>query len=179
MLFLAEAIAKLSAVPDQLEQLAQGLSEEQLSWKPSPDVFSVRENIIHLRDIDIEGYEQRVRLILTEQCPVLQDVNGAALARERNYNVQPIAPAMADLRHSRQTSIERLASCSEDDLKRVAEMQGIGKLELRGLLQLWMQHDAEHLGDLQELRRTLITGIPGKHLPNTGLRANSAVFRLF
>jgi hypothetical protein len=176
--FLKDAIAKLSALPDQLEHCATGLSQAQLSWKPSLDVFSVRENILHLRDIDIQGYEQRIRLILTEDCPTLPDVDGGKLARERNYNVQPVQPAIADLRRSRAASMERLAGRSQPDLDRTADMQGIGRIDLRRLLELWMQHDAEHRSDVQELCRAIRTGIPGNHLPNTGLRANSAGFRL-
>lgn len=178
MNFLADVIATLSAVPAQLEHYAHGLSEEQLSWKPSPDVFSIRENILHLRDIDIEGYEQRIRMILTENNPTLPDVNGGKLARERNYNLQPINPAIEDLRRSRKASLQMLASCSDSDLDRVAEMQGVGGIDLRRLLQLWMQHDAEHMSDLRELHRAIITGLPGNHLPNTGLRANVTAFRL-
>ncbi len=176
--FLSNAMAQLLAVPDQLQHFAAGLSEEQLSWKPSAEAFSIRENILHLRDIDIEGYEQRIRLILNENNPLFPDINGAKLAQERSYNAQPIQPALAEFRRSCEESIHRLKSCSEADLSRTGEMQGIGRIDLRRLLQLWMQHDAEHLADLRELRRALATGIPGHHLPNTGLRASATLFRL-
>ena len=82
--FLGDALAKLSATPVQVAELVYGLSEEQLSWKPSPELFSMRENLWHLRDIDVEGYERRIRLILSEDAPKLSDVNGRKLAKERN-----------------------------------------------------------------------------------------------
>src|SRR5438045_941822 len=94
---LGDALAKLSATPVQVAELVYGLSEEQLSWKPSPELFSMRENLWHLRDIDVEGYERRIRLILSEDAPKLSDVNGRKLAKERNYNVQPIDPAWTTL----------------------------------------------------------------------------------
>jgi hypothetical protein len=178
MSFLAEAIATLSATPRHAEDLARGLSEAQLSWKPAPEVFSVRENILHLRDIDVEGYEHRIRRLLSEDHPTFPDVDGGKLARERNYNTQPVQPALDDLRQSRATSIQKLNACSELDLERKAEMGGVGTIDLRRLLQLWMQHDAEHLADLHELRRAIDTGIPDHHLPNTGLRANASSFAL-
>ena len=37
-------------------------------------------------------------------------------------------------------------------------MQGVGTIDLRRLLQLWMQHDAGHLADIAELRRAIETG---------------------
>jgi hypothetical protein len=136
----------------------QGLSDEQLSWKPSPEIFSMRENVLHLRDIDVEGYEQRIRLILSEEAPQLQDVNGGILARERNYNAQPVEPALLEFSRSRATTVARLSGCQAGDLQRTAEMEGVGKVTLRRLLEMWMQHDAEHLTDMRELRRKLEGG---------------------
>jgi hypothetical protein len=156
--FLTETIAKLAVTPGQAEGLVRGLSEEQLSFKPAPAAFSIRENVLHLRDIDIEGYAKRIRLLLDEPHPSLPDVDGGKLARERNYNAQPVPPALDDLRVSRAASMQRLRDCSAQDLERKAEMQGAGTIDLRRLLELWMQHDAGHIADIAELRRAIETG---------------------
>lgn len=150
--FLTEAIAKLGSTPRQADALVGGLAEEQLSWRAAENTFSMRENVLHLRDIDIEGYEQRVRRILGEDCPMLPDVDGGRLAVERDYNTQPVQPPLEDLRRSRQASVEQLKACSEADLERQAEMQGVGLITLRRLLELWMEHDRDHLADMAELR---------------------------
>jgi DinB family protein len=115
----------------------------------------VRESVLHLRDIDVEGYEQRIRRILSEASPVLADVNGAQLALDRKYNEQPVAPALAELARSRAASVERLKACREADLARTAEMQGSGAVTLERLLEMWMQHDADHLNDMIQLRRAV------------------------
>jgi hypothetical protein len=158
MNFLEEAIAKLSATPQRAQQFADGLSEAQLSWRATPENFSVRENILHLRDIDVEGYEKRIRLILSEDSPTLPDVDGRKLAQERDYNAQPVQPALDDLRNSRASSMEKLNACSLADLERKAEMQGVGTVNLVRLLELWIEHDQGHLADLAELRRAIDTG---------------------
>ena len=157
MEFLVEAIAVLSAVPQQVEDAVRGLSEEHLSWKPT-EFFSIRENVLHLRDIDVYGYEKRLRLMLTEDYPVLADIDGAKLAVERNYNEQPVQPALADLRRSRLTSVQRLRGMPARDLDRKAEMQGAGPISVRRLLELWMEHDRGHIADLMELRRAIESG---------------------
>jgi hypothetical protein len=156
--FLTDAITKLSAVPSEVDDLVRGLTEQQLSWKPAPELFSVRENVIHLRDIDAEGYAKRIPVILQEEHPVLPDVDGRKLARERNYNMQPIQPALDDLRALRAASVARLKHCSARDLERKAEMQGVGTVDLRRLLELWMEHDAGHVRDIAELRKAIDTG---------------------
>lgn len=157
MEFLDEAIAKLSAAPQQIADAVRGLSEEQLSWKPT-EFFSIRENVLHLRDIDVYGYEKRLRLMLTEDYPVLSDINGAKLATERNYNALPVEPALAELRRSRATSVQRLKGMPARDLNRMAEMQGAGPITVRRLLELWIEHDRGHIADLMELRRAIEQG---------------------
>jgi hypothetical protein len=156
--FLTQAIATLAATPEQAAALIRGLSEEQLSWNPPSAQFSLRENIVHLRDIDVEGYLERVRLMLDQDHPTLPDLDGAKLARERKYNSQPVHPALEDMRAARATTFARLKACSSPVLERTAEMQGVGSVNLQRLLELWMEHDGAHLSDMAELRRSLETG---------------------
>jgi len=165
MEFLDEAIAKLSAAPQQVEDAIRGLSEEQLSFKPT-EFFSIRENVLHLRDIDVYGYEKRLRLILTEDYAVFPDIDGAKLAIERNYNAQPIRQALDDLKRSRATSMQRLRGMPARDLDRRAEMQGAGPIDVRRLLELWMEHDRGHIADLLELRRAAESGAGPKLAPH-------------
>ena len=156
--FLIEAIATLGSTPQQAEELVRGLPEEQLSFRASGNRFSLRENVLHLRDIDIEGYEQWVRLILGQDCPMLPNVDGGRLQVERNYNAQPVPPALEDFRRSREATIERLRASSEADLERKAQMERVGVITLRRLLELWMEHDRGHLADMAELRLAIQSG---------------------
>ncbi len=153
--FLAEAIETLSATPGRAGELTRGLSEEQLSRRVNPDFFSLRESVLHLRDIEVEGYEQRIRRILSEASPVLADVKGAQLAVDRHYNEQPVEPALADLTRSRAASVGRLKACNQGDLARTAEMEGSGTVTLRRLLEMGIQHDADHVKDMVQLRRAV------------------------
>ena len=155
--FLDEAIARLAETPQQVEDAIRGLSEEQLSWKPT-EFFSMRENVLHLRDIDVFGYEKRLRLILTHDYPTFPDLDGAKLALERNYNAQPVQQALDDLKHSRGVSVHRLKGSMSLDLDRKADMQGVGAIDLRRLLELWMEHDRGHIADIAQLRQAIETG---------------------
>ncbi len=61
---LQVAIELLVDIPARVEALLAGLDEVQLRYKPKPEVFSMVENLLHLRDIEIEGYSKRLRRIL-------------------------------------------------------------------------------------------------------------------
>src|SRR5712691_927898 len=124
----------LAATPERVRALVEGVCESELSRKPADDVFSLRENVMHLRDIDIEGYERRVVALLSESNSFLPDVDGARLARERDYNNQPLGLALEAFAASRARSIERLRGA---DLDRAADFEGVGRVTLRRLIEMW------------------------------------------
>ena len=141
-------IERLAGTPGRMRQLLAGICEEELSRKPAENVFSLRENALHLRDIDVEAFEKRVVRMLAEEHPFLPDVDAARLAVERDYNHQPLAPALEAFASSRARSISRLRDA---DLERTGELEGVGAITLRQLVERWMEHDAGHLADIEAL----------------------------
>ena len=55
-------------------------------------------------------------------------------------------------------SVERLRACSEADLERKAELEGVGLITFGRLLELWMEHDRGHLADMAGLRLAVESG---------------------
>src|SRR5215470_2582063 len=88
---LLEALAR---TPGEVSRMIHAVSSEHWRTRPSPEEFSVVENVCHLRDIEVEGYAQRIAQILNETNPTLVDVDGARLAIERDYNSQDLEPAL-------------------------------------------------------------------------------------
>jgi len=115
------------------------------------DFFSIRENVAHLRDIDTLGYERRIRLIVAEEHPTLADVDGARIAVERAYASLPIEPELAELERSRAASVALLRTLDESALDRTAELETVGPVTLRELLERWITHDSEHLAEMRGL----------------------------
>jgi hypothetical protein len=147
-------IDRLEQTPNRVRSLIEGRSEEDLSFKPAPDAFSLRENLLHLRDIDVEGYEVRIAGLLSERGPFeFPDIDGAALARERNYNEQPAAPALEAFAASRARSIARLRAMPEN-FKSYGRV-GTRAVSLERLLQDWTRHDSEHLAEMVHLGNLL------------------------
>jgi len=115
------------------------------------DFFSIRESVAHLRDIDSLGYEQRLRLIVSEEHPTLPDVDGSRIAVERAYATLPLEPELAELERSRAASVALLRTLDESALDRTAELETVGRVTLRDLLERWITHDSEHLAEMREL----------------------------
>src|SRR5260370_33437178 len=84
--------------------------------------FSALENICHLRDIEVEGYTVRVNKILTENDPVLTDIDGGRLAIDRAYNNKNIDEALEAFALARRQNIAVLLHDNHGQMMRSSFM---------------------------------------------------------
>lgn len=143
----AALIKSLAETPAKLAQLLQPLSPEQLRLKES-DQFSALENICHLRDIEVEGYAERIKRILEEAEPFLPDIDGARLAFERDYNRDDLDSAFAAFSNARRRNIELVRSLDADKLARKGNLESVGLTSLQALLEMMEEHDQGHITEL-------------------------------
>jgi len=147
-----EVIEALARSPDEAASLLRDLSEHDMKARNSPDEFSALENICHLRDIEVEGYTVRVNKILTENDPVLTDIDGGRLAIDRAYNNQNIDEALEAFALARRQNIAVLLQVNEGQLMRSGFMTGVGEITLEKLLVMMRDHDEGHLEELRRIR---------------------------
>jgi hypothetical protein len=145
--------AKLAGTPEATAILTRDLSVQAVMIKPSPEEFSVLENVCHLRDIEIEGYSTRIRRILNEEHPVLADIDGARLAIERSYNEQNLNEALQAFAKARGQNVALLMSTNEEQLSRSGVLEGVGEVTLGKLVMLMNEHDEGHLDELRMICR--------------------------
>ena len=150
-----DVIEFLEETPALLRQLAQGLADVDLRWKPAGEQFSFVENACHLRDIEVEGYGARIRKLLAEDDPELPDVDGARLARERDYNSQDFGAALAAFERARAENLRATSGLSSEQLGRAGTLEGVGQITLGKLLHLMREHDEAHRQELAELREQM------------------------
>jgi hypothetical protein len=148
----ARLIKSLAETPSKLTQLLQPLSPQQVRVKES-DQFSALENICHLRDIEVEGYGERIKRILEEAEPSLPDIDGARLAVERDYNNDDLDSAFAAFSNARRKNVELVRSLEMDQLARKGNLEGAGLISLRALLEMMEEHDQGHLAELSMVSR--------------------------
>jgi hypothetical protein len=147
-----EAMQSLAQTPLLLESVLSQLSPEAQKWK-NLDEFSALENICHLRDIEIEGYGQRLHRILEEDKPALADIDGGRLAIERDYNNQSANEALEAFRAARRRNLDLLAGLSPEQLERKGTLENVGAISLKKLIEMIIDHDQGHLAELQIIQR--------------------------
>lgn len=122
------------------------------SWEGIPsESLTAIEQVCHLRDIEIEGYQLRFRRTLSETNPTLAAIDTDKLARERRYGDADAAATMEAFSIARKETVELIRSLSSEQLNRRATFEGYGAVTLRSLIHYLCSHDQQHLAGLQWL----------------------------
>jgi len=153
---IKDLVVALAQTPVAVTRLLENLPKESIAVRPSPDEFSVLENVCHLRDIEIEGYRVRIRRILAEDHPLLSDLDGAKLAIERDYNRQSVNEALEAFTSARRQNVAVLREIAAADFEREGNMEGLGRITLRKLLEMMCEHDEGHVDDLRVMRTRML-----------------------
>ena len=151
----AAKLAELAVMPRRFAEIAAGIAPVRWKTRAKDGKFSLQEHACHLRDIEIEAYRVRLERMLAEPTPALADVDGGKLARERDYHRQDLAAARTAFAAVRADMLQRLAGLSPEERRRTGVIDGVGDINVEGLVEMMLAHDAEHLGDLENLRQEL------------------------
>ena len=128
-----------------------------VSWEGIPsERLTAIEQLCHVRDIEIEGYQPRFQRTLKEENPFLGSLDTDALARDREYYKQDAARVLAEFKTARAKTVEMLKDLSPQHLARKAEFEGYGTTTLKGLIHYLCSHDQQHLAGMQWLAGKLI-----------------------
>lgn len=147
-------VATVAAMPSKVADVAAAIPRAAWPRKPANGGFSLLEHVCHLRDIDIDGYRVRVERMLAERQPSLADIDGDALAKQRDYQSQDLTNALSAFTATRREIAARLARLTPEERQRTGSMAG-AEITLEGLAQAMQAHDSAHLEELGELRAAL------------------------
>ena len=147
----------LAAFPAQLEAHYGAIPLSHKHWKPvswegiPSERLTAIEQLCHVLDIEIEGYQLRFQRALKEDNPILPGLDTDALARDREYHRQDAVQVLTAFRAARARTVEMLDGLTSQQLARRAEFEGYGPTTLKGLIHYLCSHDQQHLAGLQWL----------------------------
>jgi len=153
----AATLHALAGFPARLEASYAAFPAAYVRWQPASwdgvpgEAFNAIEHVCHVRDIEVDGYQVRLRRALTEDNPVLDTLDGYALARERAYGQCAAGDALARFRLARAETLRQLSGLSPAAYARPAFFAEHGALTVRSLVHLLASHDQQHLAGLQWL----------------------------
>lgn len=147
-------IWNLKSLPNELEDLLKNLDEETLRWRPVPNKWSIKEIMCHLRDTEREAFLGRYKKMLTEDNPVLQNVDQERMAYEGDYINQDAMAALEEFKRLREETIQTLQSAPLEAWSRVGIHEVNGPLTVEQLVLRQVKgHDLNHLVQMKDIVR--------------------------
>ena len=144
----------LRSLPNELDDLLNGLDEETLRWRPVPNKWSIKEIMCHLRDMESDAYLARYRRILSEENPLMPNVDQDRLAAERDYINQNTAAALADFRKLRSETIRTLEAAPLESWSRSGVHETDGPMTIEQLIVRQIKgNDLNHLVQMKDIVR--------------------------
>ncbi len=147
-------IAKIKTFPGDLDHVVQDLSAAQLALPCLPEHptldgdWNIAQTIHHLADSHIHAYT-RIKLILTENLPVLKTWDQAAWATLADVNQTDVMASRLILRglHDRwATLLEQLAP---SDFARVGLHPEMGELAIDHFVETYARHGHGHIRQIE------------------------------
>jgi DinB superfamily len=144
----------LKSLQNELDDLLKDLDEETLRWRPIPNKWSIKEIMCHLRDMERLAYLARYRRILSEDNPLLANVDQDRLALESDYINQNAHAALEEFKQLRSETIQTLEAAPTDAWLRSGTHETDGPMTLEQLVVRQIKgNDMNHLVQMKDIVR--------------------------
>jgi hypothetical protein len=149
-----DPFAVMASTPDRLRRLLKGLTERQLSHKPAPGKWCIKEIVAHLADGEVI-LGSRYRFVAAHDRPTLAGYDQDAFAGKLGPLNAKTADLLDDFAMARAVNLglfERLPPGAFDRVGLHAER---GEESIRFMVAMYAGHDRHHLAQIE----TIITGL--------------------
>ena len=140
----------LQATPRDLARLVRPLSDDEGRWQPAPDAWSVAQIIAHLAYGEI-GFLARLKRVVAEDNPAVEYIDDPG-GHDLN---PPLATLLEGFVARRAQTVALLAGLAQRDWGRPLVHPTVGPSRLRDQVQIFVDHDSEHLAEIVRLREQL------------------------
>src|ERR1700722_746096 len=147
----ASVTDQLASVPPFLDEALRSIAVADWDRHAEGIEFSFRQQLCHLRDVELEGYLVRVTRMTAEASPLMVDLNGTELAQVRHYEIQDPALAVRDFTSLRTATVAKLRGLSRDDWSRLGRFAPDSPFNVRELAAMMLAHDRQHCDEIGAL----------------------------
>lgn len=140
----------LADTPARLKAALKGVSKKIATTRPAPGKWSILEIVCHMRDMEAEAYLGRYRRMLAEDNPSLPDIDGDAIAIERDYRSQSLAGVVREWSKLRKESLKLLKKVRGGQWERIGTHETAGPFSVAAFVQRHaVGNDEAHLGQIE------------------------------
>ena len=140
----------------ELAWVVEQFPERYALWTPKAGAWSAHLTLAHLRDTEREGFSVRIRRVLEEDEPFLEDFPGGVWAA-RWQPSGPMTETLAEYLVASRETDARLCGVADAAWSRAGAHPSFGRLTLTGWLERMHFHLADHLSQILAIRAALRT----------------------
>ena len=140
---------------DRVASLARGIPEDQATWKPDEETWSILEVICHLADEEEFDFPVRLKIILEGEEKSFTEIDPGGWVVERKYNQEDLFESLNRYMELRNDSLEWLDSLNHPDWE-ISFEAPFGKISAGDMYASWVTHDLLHIRQLIELQRAYL-----------------------
>ncbi len=138
-------IAQLERFPAILRATVDGLSGEELRFRPAEGVWSIIEVLSHLADEEVEDFRPRVERTLRDPEEDWDPIDPARWVEERDYQAADYMAVLERFTIERAKSIAFLQGLDDPAWSHEKVHPIIGSLRAGDVFVSWVVHDQLHL----------------------------------
>ena len=141
-----ELIGKIRSTQQQLTSLLKSVSLDQ-DWQPAPKEWSFRFIAAHLATTEKECYQDRVVRIAAAENPYFEGYSNTG----RDFSIVDLLDSLHMWAVTRQEIIDFVSNLSEKQFSLTGIHETFGTLTVQRVLELMLDHDQEHIRDLEKV----------------------------
>ena len=135
-----------------LREAIEGLSEEELRFKPALDKWSIHQILIHMADSEMVS-TQRLKKVLSEEEPLLMSIDQDAWANTLGYEQLDREQYLLLFQLLRSSMLPILAQLTSEQFERVGNYADAGRFTFKELLEYRVQHVRGHLAQIEQVKK--------------------------
>ena len=140
----------LNKTPARVADVLEALPADAHEWQPGPDAWSLSQTLAHLAASD-PPFQKRLMSMTQNHNPWLPYFGPDVARPEVDVSTPEL---LARFRQARTKLLDFLAGLAPEEWERPGVHETMGPTTLAQQVQNIINHDAEHLGQLYELRQT-------------------------
>ena len=144
-----QLIEKLRATQRQFSIILESMAENQ-DWQPDTESWSFRFIAAHMATVEEECFLDRVKRFSTEDSPHFEHYDNTG----RDFGQFELMNSLREWAALRRELLDMVCSMPENTWLRVAAHSTRGTQTLLELLHIMLEHDQEHLQEVQQMNIT-------------------------
>ncbi len=140
--------------PQRLRKLLKGLTEKQLSRRPAPGKWSIKEIVAHLADGEVVT-GSRYRFIAAHERPAIASYDQDLFVEKLGVANATTEELVADFEMARAVNLGLLVRLPDEAFARVGIHSERGEESIDTIVRLYAGHDRVHLDQVETIRTGL------------------------